>query len=286
MIKIGLCLLAVLLLFCGCGLRNEEDRKQVPKDTSFTCTEVMEGVWDIVDGMPQFATQVDIYVVEGEDRALVIDAGVSGSDLLTYVRALTDKPLDLLLTHGHGDHIAAAEQFDSVYMSSKDFDLIWPYVPYEDFASSGIKDLKGGEIFDLGGVRLEVLAMPGHTPGSVIVLDRERQLLFGGDAIGSGSLWLQLPESGPVEAYLDEIRTVEELAADLPDIRLLLGHSCMMGRYADASYITDTRIAAEKILAGEIGGPSEKEDYPGTYTASYGQMTEFRYRPEKVREGD
>ena len=283
--RILLCLLAVPLLFYGCGLRNEKDTAQDPH-SNFTSSQIMPGVWDIVDIVPQFATNVDIYVVEGKDRALVIDAGGSGSDLPAYVQTLTDKPLDLLITHGHGDHTAAAAQFDSVYMSSKDFDLIRPYVPFSDFASSGIKDLKGGDIFDLGGVSLEVLALPGHTPGSVIVLDRERQLLFGGDAMGSGSLWMQLPESGSVEAYIDEIRAVEESVAGLDGLKLLLGHSCMMGRYADAGYITDTRIAAEKILSGEIGEPSDKTDFPGAYTASYGQMTEFRYRPEKVRESD
>jgi len=284
--KLVLYLLSVLLLFSGCGLGKEDEISLANKELNFSCSEVMAGVWDIVDSAPPSTTKVDIYLVEGEDRALVVDAGVSGSDLLGYVRTLTDKPLDLLLTHGHGDHIASVMQFQNVYMSPKDFDVIRRYLPFSDFQSSGFKELNDGEIFDLGGVRLEVFAMPGHTPGSVIVVDRERQLLFGGDAMGSGSLWMQLPESGFVEAYINEIKAVEESLEGMDDLMLLLGHSCMMGRYADAGYITDTRIAAEKILSGEIGEPSEKTDFPGAYTASYGQMTEFRYRPKKVREDD
>ncbi len=250
---------------------------------SFNTIPITTGVWEITDGTAESPDFVDIYLVEGSVKALVIDAGISGSDLSGYIRTLTKKPVELALTHGHYDHIASALQFEKVYMSSKDFDLIKPYTPFKDFESSGIKDLKGGEIFDLGGCKLEVIALPGHTPGSVVLLDRERQLLFAGDAMGSASLWMQLPESGTVEEFRDEMRKFEKSLESLTDLKPYLGHNCLMGRKPDNAYITDTRIAAEKIVSGELTGvPTERNEFPGAVTVSWGQMTDFLYRPEKI----
>lgn len=251
--------------------------------TIFKAHAILPGVWDITDGTPEKPEYVDIFLVTGTERALVIDAGGSGEDLAGFVKTLTDKPVDLVLTHGHGDHVAAAGQFDKVFLSSKDFDLIRPYTPYDDFHSSGILDLKGGEVFDLGGCKLEVLALPGHTKGSMVLLDRERQLLFAGDAMGSGSLWMQLAESTSVEEFRDEMRKLEKSLEGLNDLKPYLGHYCLMGTKPDKNYIADTRITAEKIVSGElVGTPSGRADFPGSVTTSQGEMTDFLYRPEKI----
>jgi hydroxyacylglutathione hydrolase len=262
---------------------NTMDQLGKQSNSIFKSNLIMPGVWEITDGTADSPAYVDIYLVEGTERALVIDAGLSGSDLEGYIKTLTDKPLELVLTHGHSDHVASVTQFDQVYMSSKDFDILRYMIHCNNFKDSGFKDLKGGEIFDLGGCKLEVLALPGHTQGSVVLLDRERQILFAGDAIGSGSLWLQLPESSSVEEFRDTIRNFEKNVEGLNNLKVCLGHSCLMGRKPDRNYITDTRITAEKIVSGEITGtPSGRTNFPGSVSASYDQMTEFLYRPEKI----
>lgn len=265
-------------------LENSKKQQDEQTNSNFKSNLIMPGVWEIIDRTTDSSNSVDIYLVEGTEKALVIDAGVSGSDLAGYIKTLTDKPLELVLTHGHPDHVASAYQFNKVYMSSRDFDIAKYTIHYNTFESSGYKDLKGGEIFNLGGCKLEVLALPGHTPGSMVLLDRERQILFTGDAIGSGSLWMQLPESSSVKEFRDEIRKFEKNIAGLNDLKVYLGHGCMMGgKKIDKNYITDTRITAEKIVSGEIKGkPSGRQDYPGSVSASYGQMTDFLYLPEKV----
>ena len=56
-----------------------------------------------------------------------------------------------------------------------------------------IKDLKNHQQIELGNFEIEVLALPGHTPGSMIFLDRQNKCIYTGDAIGSGcGVWLQL----------------------------------------------------------------------------------------------
>lgn len=117
----------------------------------------------------------------------------------------------------------------------------------------------------------------------MVLLDRERQLLFAGDAMGSGSFWMQLPESGTVEEYRDEIKKFEKSIENLTDLTPYLGHNCLMGRKPDKAYITDTSITAEKIVSGELKGvPTDREEFPGAVTVSCGQMTDFLYRPEKI----
>ena len=61
-----------------------------------------------------------IYLVEGKDRAALIDSGIGVGDLKSYVKTLTDKPVIVLLTHGHVDHASGSAQFEEVYMNQKD----------------------------------------------------------------------------------------------------------------------------------------------------------------------
>jgi hypothetical protein len=59
-----------------------------------------------------------------------------------------------------------------------------------------------------------------------------------------------------------------------------------MGRKPDKGYITDTLIAAAKIVSGELKGvPTERTEFPGAITVAWGQMTDFLYRPEKIAKG-
>ena len=120
-----------------------------------------------------------MYLVEGNSRAALIDTGSGFGSLKKTVEAITDKPLSVLLTHGHTDHAMGAGEFTDVYMNRKD-DYI--YIPHgeKDFRWEGVrmlplktqleesdyiptadvrrfKNIKGGDVFDLGEIRtLEV----------------------------------------------------------------------------------------------------------------------------------
>ena len=61
--------------------------------------------------------------------------------------------------------------------------------------------LTEGDVFDLGGLFLEVYELPGHTPGGIVLLDRKDRILFSGDSILEQT-WMQLPECLPMEQFL------------------------------------------------------------------------------------
>lgn len=149
-------------------------------------------------------TNEQMYLVEGSERAALIDTGSGAGSLRAYVEALTDKPVIVLLTHGHVDHALGAPEFDEVYMNHDDDYIYDQHCPLEvrkgalsgalDFALIEEKDyipvescerfhdLKEGDVFDLGGITIEIFACPGHTRGSVTMLLREERTLLTGDA--------------------------------------------------------------------------------------------------------
>ncbi|HEY5563497.1 MAG TPA: MBL fold metallo-hydrolase [Clostridiaceae bacterium] len=133
---------------------------------------IMPGVWNIEDYPDGVNPYVNMYLLEGDEKALLIDAGESKGDLKGLVSSLTKKPVELIITHGHGDHAAAIAQFDKVYMSHKDVDVLKSMMLSDIELDVGkIIDMKGGEIIDLGGYKIEVIALSGHTQGSMVLLD-------------------------------------------------------------------------------------------------------------------
>lgn len=145
-----------------------------------------------------------MYLVEGNKRAALLDTGSGFGSLRACVDGLTDKPITVLLTHGHTDHALGAAEFDEVYMNPRDEAVyarhskmsfrarsgaMWPdydklrkdqILPAMPFAA--MRPLHEGDVFDLVGETVECFACPGHTPGSLVFLLREARMLLLGDA--------------------------------------------------------------------------------------------------------
>ena len=142
------------------------------------------------------------YVVAGRERALVIDTSIGLCNIRETAEALTSLPLICVNTHGHGDHIGGNWAFGKAFMNLADLPLAKAFMNSPE-AQEGLKQfgvsyppfehIEDGRVIDLGGVELEVLYLPGHTPGEIVLLDRQDRILFSGDGILE-HLWLQLPE--------------------------------------------------------------------------------------------
>jgi len=163
-----------------------------------------------------------VFVLVGEEKAMVIDTGTGVGDLYGTIREITDKPLVLVLTHAHMDHVGAVGWFDEYYMSKEDVGKYgefsnmegrkgyagfiaarsgkkYPYDPDVDIrpwpenANPKFIPLFEGQAFDLGGRIVTAMACPGHTPGSMVFIDSATRILFAGDACNCNILYGSLP---------------------------------------------------------------------------------------------
>ncbi len=128
-----------------------------------------------------------LYIVEGDERAVLIDAGTTIPGLKKIVESITSKPYDVILTHAHSDHAGACAEFDEVWVAPADETMFHRVV--RRFKGK-LKYIEEGQIFDLGGRKLEVLYTPGHTAGSVTFMDVANHYGFSGDAFGNTNLLL------------------------------------------------------------------------------------------------
>ena len=149
---------------------------------------------------------VQMYLIEGSKRAALIDTGSGVGDLSGFIRTLTKLPITVLLTHGHVDHAMGTFQFEDVYMNFKDKEIYQAHCsmemrknylstmsPAAKFAEVTIEDylpeascerfhdLKDGDVFDLGGITVEAVYCPGHTPGSTFFWIHGCDVLITGD---------------------------------------------------------------------------------------------------------
>lgn len=165
-------------------------------------------------------TGVYLFLVEGDEQAVLVDTGVGFVGLEETVRSLTKKPICVIVTHMHPDHAGGVMAFDKVYLHPDDIPL-HKEIQVEGrlgYANAMLRDatvqasdlipapdtdkeylpLHDGQIFDLGGIHLQIIHVPGHTPGSCCVLFKEDKSILFGDACNANTL---LMWETPVSRY-------------------------------------------------------------------------------------
>ena len=109
--------------------------------------------------------------------------------------------------------------------------------------------MNDGDIFDLGGRKIEVKHMPAHTPGSIILIDSQSSCCFSGDAFGSGQVWLQLRPVAPMQTYINSCKKMEMLI-DEGISRIYCGHYVYAKKALGKQYILDMQLLAESLVNG------------------------------------
>lgn len=142
---------------------------------------------------------VRLFLLEGSKKALLIDTGMTLPDAKEIAATLTDKPLELLNTHADRDHISGNDAFDSFYMSPNE------EYRYRDKSGAGrLIPVSGGDAIDLGERELKIIDLPGHTPGSIAVLDTGSRALISGDPIQNGNIYM-FSEGRDMKKYVESL---------------------------------------------------------------------------------
>ncbi len=265
--------LTLLILLFGSIVLNSKIIAQVFQNDELTITKLEPNMWVL-----ETSDKTTMYIVEGTQKALLIDTGTRTAKLDSIIALITKKPLQVVITHAHGDHAGNIGFFKEISMHPADTILL------SKRYKGKIIFVNDGDVFDLGETKIEVSHMPGHTPGSIILLDRKAGICYSGDAFGSNHVWLQLKPLSPMETYLNSCIKMEKIM-DNGITKNYCGHYPYVKKAFDKSYI----ISMHQLVDGLINGNGPKaEPYnqkvgcPNPMAVTIGEAT-IVYDPDFIK---
>lgn len=187
---------------------------------------------------------VRFFLLEGTEKALLIDSGMQVRNAREIAEGLTVLPVSLLVTHGDRDHVGSNEEFPVFYMHPAEASNY-----YNTQGKTGeFIPVRDGEILDLGGRPLEIIALPGHTPGSIAILDRNARILIGGDPVQDGQIFM-FGVQREMHAYIHSLARLEGYKDAFDWVYPSHGSFPV-----SPDLIPALREAAGKVLRGEVQG--------------------------------
>ena len=213
----------------GCGKQYGAQVVQVNEDT-----------WRIENGMVRF------FLLKGTEKALLIDTGMTVRHAREIATALTGLPVMLLNTHSDADHTGGNEAFESFRMHPADEPR------YRQSEKTGeVIPLGDGDVIDLGNRKLKIIHLPGHTPGSVAVLDVSRRVLISGDPIQEHGRIFMFGDHRNMQEYVRSLEKLEEMSAEFDEIwpshaDLPLHPDCIRRLHDAAQRILDKEAAGHR----------------------------------------
>lgn len=212
------------------------------------------------------------YLALGDEDAALIDTGTGLGNIKRVVAELTGLPVFVLNTHTHWDHIGDNHQFTDILcfnhpeciqkmtkgVSNEKLrpsitgDSVWKPLPESiDADTWAIPSaeptslLEDGDVIDLGGRTIEIIHTPGHSPGSICLLDKKNRILFTGDTYFPGPLYAH-SEDVNIKDYL---MSMTKLASRVDEYDFLCaGHN---DPWIKSEVIPRVAKAFNDIMAGE-----------------------------------
>jgi hydroxyacylglutathione hydrolase len=212
-------------------------------------------------GEPRYGQCNFSYLIVGSQRALLFDTGPGIRDIAKVAKTLTSLPIIALPSHLHFDHTGNLDRFEEVALAdlpalraqTRDGRFGLGFYQFLGFVE-GFKRpsfavtrwIAPGSDIDLGGRSLRLISVPGHTPDSVVLLDRQSNRLFAGDFIYPSEIYAFLPGAD----LSDYAASARRVAAVLDDASIVYGgHGCDRLPTADLPVLHRADVTAlEKAL--------------------------------------
>lgn len=192
---------------------------------------------------------VRAFLLVGRDNAVLVDT-CFGGDILSVCQSLTHNPITLITTHSDPDHMGCHRQFPAHYLHRAEF------ARYESRSQgeTEILPMEEGNVFSAGEYALEVLWIPGHTPGSIALLDRKHRFLISGDTVQGGCIFMH-GDGRDLKTFRESIARLEQLRRDGVFDTVYPSHGDAI---VPADILEDHLALAEEILGGRAipAGPA------------------------------
>ena len=186
---------------------------------------------------------VRFFLLCGKEKAALVDTGMNTPNAREMAEGLTDLPIVLINTHADPDHISGNAAFDEFYMSPAEEDN------YRHNGGKGtIIPVKEGDMIELGDRPLRIIDIPGHTPGSIAILDEKYRVLISGDSVEDGNVFM-FGIYRNIDLYIESLRHLAKYDGQYDEVY------AMHGSIPVKPDITGKLIeGAEQIRRGEAKG--------------------------------
>ena len=245
-----------------------------------------QDTWSIEDDFVRF------FLLKGTDKTILIDSGADMKHVKALARAIFAEsaaggklesvaageaaklseeeilkyqnedagaalPLELLNTHADGDHCFGNKEFDWFYMHEEDR----THYEKQYGKEANIVSVKDGEVIDLGERPLEIIHIPGHTHGSIAILDINKRALFSGDSVQDGGIFM-FGDHRNLDEYPASLMKLQELEEKFDVV--YASHASLS---LDPEAVGECFDACESVLHGEV--EPEQRDVHGFLINAY-----------------
>ena len=205
-----------------------------------------------------------IYLLEGEEYALLTDTGYGVNNFRAFAEKLTDKPILVTNTHYHPDHSAGNGEWEEVMLSagwaldapSVEREGAGPYdlskFPHPDYEKKIVHD---GDVIDLGGRKITIWeAYPAHCNSSLFFIDESHRLALTGDEFEAAQTMMYDNSWNPEAPYHVEKR-INNMRANAERLRAVCGDGWKLlpnhnGTPLSTGYLDEYIELADEIFAG------------------------------------
>lgn len=255
----------------------------------FVCYELPGDVVAICE--PQHLQEVNVYLIKGSERALLLDTGMGICNIEPLVRELWPGELTVVNCHRHFDHTGNNWRFREVLIADEPgavrqakegcpkeplknqidpdmflFDYPEGFDP-EDYwiRPFTAKTVEDGHVFDLGGRKVKLLYTPGHLEDHLMLYDMREKILFSGDMIYLGAIYVQFGNDMLGYSDLDQyIASLARIERECPDMQAVYtSHNDFIMPPSCTGMIREALVAVRDKTAEGVPLQDEKYGYYG-----------------------